>query len=74
MIDLRACLHDFWNVSAFVNIFSETSLEKLSQLNGLLNNGNREGKPTSWKKNFYSGQSEARNSTSSGIGLVRVSA
>ena len=28
-------------ISAFVNIFSETSLEKLSQLNGLLNNGNR---------------------------------
>ena len=27
-----------------------------------------------WPENFYSGQSEARNSTSSGIGLVRASA
>ena len=42
-IDLHSCLHDFWNFSAFVNIFSETSLEKLSQLNGLLNNGNQGG-------------------------------
>ena len=88
IIDVHACLHDFWNIFAFVNSSSETSLKKLSQLNGLLNNGKRLGNlhhirkhqshlavPLRWlARNFFSSQSEAGNSKASGIGLVRVSA
>ena len=71
-----------------LTFFSETSLEKLSQLSVLCNNGDRWGNlhhvrknqshpaaPHCWlARNFFSGQSEAGISSTSGTDLVRVSA
>ena len=79
---VKAC-----NFSGFINISSETFLEKLSPLSELRNYGDRRGKLRVRKhqspgcscslighKNIFCGQSEAGNSNASGTGSVRVSA